>query len=448
MSKPVKSKLIAISILTMFLLIVSPSTVYGNFTEDFTNPPDNWLFYTENTTNWTNTTWEISQGALLSGGSNDFGLFNDACIKTGFDQGVYTYDFYGPSGSYRFGFRISDYPTFNSSGIPEANPLHVQVVTKIGVANNMQDSSVPPLVAISQFTKESRVSTDWFSIGLNNTNQHLSASQVRGWHHVSIEKNETTLLIFLDGLLVNSGVMLSHTNTYDSVCIWTDKGSGVMFDNISIKPLNQKPDNNLRNIIIITLSSIMGGGVIFGTRNYYKKKQVSHNLNLRKQNLEIIKKASHEFDLSNSSILALAVGTTKYDEYYVNDRYKEILPQELMAYRYLMHPIRLTIMKVLNTENQMRSVDIKHLLDISWGEYSTHIKSLEQNGYIETQNEFSENGNIIQVIYILEFGRKQYQLLFTLLQQFVAKSSPFEYLMYAQANLRDGTLYPDETGLE
>ena len=119
-----------------------------------------------------------------------------------------------------------------------------------------------------------------------------------------------------------------------------------------------------------------------------------------------------------------------------------------MAYRYLMHPIRLTIMKVLNNENQMRSVDIKHLLDISWGEYSTHVKSLEQNGYIETQNEFSQNGNIIQVIYILEFGRKQFEQLFTLLQQFVAKRSPYEYLMYAKANLKDDELYPKDTEFE
>ena len=444
------SKIAAFSVFIMMIMITTPSSVYGNYSQDFSKPLDDWLFYAEGESDWTQSSWEISNGTLRSGGEKDFGIFEYACTKTEYISGIWDYDyFFGTDQSYRMGFRISKYPTYNeTTGIPDFSPSHVQVVQKIGTGNQTESAEYPPKIEIAQFYHEKQSFSGWHIIGLNFTNQVLTETQVRGWHHMSIVKNETYILVYLDGFLVNQGALIQFSSMeYDSICLWTNKGTGVMFDNISIKPLHPKDDDRLRNIIVVSLTSIFGVGVFMGSKNFYQRQQISKAMKLKKLNLDSIKKASYDFELSDRSIFTLTVGANRVDDSY-RSKFKEIIPQEILTYRYLMHPIRLTIMKILYSEDRAKAVDIKHILDISWGEYSNHIKSLEQKGYLEIMNEFNDEGNVIQVVYLLEFGRKQYGQLIELLQQFVAKSSPFEYLMYAQANLRDGTLYPDKSGLE
>ena len=406
--------------------------------------------YSENDDH-THPTWDTQDGTLTSAGPkqlDNYSLITDATHKTGVENGIWDYDFFGPaSGPFRVGFRILRFSEVNETkGTPQLlSPSHVQVIVNIGLDANGIFVENSPTVHIAQLFNDGVFRRGWYGIG---DTPALNETQLRGWHHIQIEKNETHINVFLDNQYVTDGKMFNlGKDTYDGIGIWMDKGNGAKIDNIVIQSFKTK--ESMAVTLIFRFSGLAAVTVLgFGGRVYFKKRGIEKVTKMRKINLETIKSVNHEFDLSNKAIYSLFTGAVNGDNFYSEKRYKEFIPQEILTYRYLMHPIRLTIMKIPVNEDHMRSVDIKNALDISWSEYSTHVKSLEQNEYIEVQNEFSENGNVVQVVYALEFGRKQFDLLFGLLQQFVAKSSPYEYLLYAQANLKDKTLYPDKTGYE
>lgn len=99
-------------------------------------------------------------------------------------------------------------------------------------------------------------------------------------------------------------------------------------------------------------------------------------------------------------------------------------------------------MKLLDGQQSMRSAEIKHVLDISWGDFSNHIKSLQEKGFVELVDEFNEDGHISQTVYILEDGRKEFHDLFKLLKQFTGTHSPFGQLVDERAKSFDDDLYP------
>jgi len=73
------------------------------------------------------------------------------------------------------------------------------------------------------------------------------------------------------------------------------------------------------------------------------------------------------------------------------------------------------------------SVDIKNELNISWGEYTSHITALEKKGFLSTETNFV-NGVKANVVYLEEMGRKEFETLINLLQEFLVdvKSDFFE----------------------
>jgi DNA-binding transcriptional ArsR family regulator len=110
-----------------------------------------------------------------------------------------------------------------------------------------------------------------------------------------------------------------------------------------------------------------------------------------------------------------------------------------------MHPVRLAILKLLAGEDKMRSVEIKHILDISWGEYGNHLKSLEEKGYVELVDEFNEDGHVSQTAYIMEAGRTEFLELLELLKKFVADQSPYGNIIQEDKfSFKDNESYPIE----
>lgn len=97
------------------------------------------------------------------------------------------------------------------------------------------------------------------------------------------------------------------------------------------------------------------------------------------------------------------------------------IPSELLHYRYLMHPIRLSIMKLLYKNFSLTSIEIRNRLKISWGEYNNHVSSLEKNKFISIHTEFLD-ANQRQVVYLEELGRKEYDQLVELLDDFLSNA--------------------------
>ena len=432
------------------LLLFIPFKVNAEFSDDFSSIDDGWIFY-QRGGDWAEEsqhTWIIENGALKSGGVFiNTTSTNLACHQTGIDEGKWAFDIYGPtSGKYRFGFRVSVFPKVlnQTTGFVQWDPSHVQMVIEQGLDHSGQNATYSD-VGMSQLLNEAPLWLGWYDIGPLAI---VDSSEITGWHHYTFEKNSTHMWFTLDGNQLSKGsLVVSATTTYDSICLWSEIGSGVAIDNIILEKPSHS-DDRLRAIILPTVGIVTLGGISYSGYSYFKRGGVEKSSKLKKMNLEVIRNANVDFDISDSSIFSLAFGATKGQSYYSEDKFKELLPQEILAYRYLLHPIRMTTLKILYSENRMRSVHIKNILDASWGEFGNHIRSLEKNEYIEIQSEFNEDGNVMQVVYITEFGRKQFEQLFTLLQQFVAKSSPYEYLMYAKANLKDDELYPKDTGFE
>lgn len=115
--------------------------------------------------------------------------------------------------------------------------------------------------------------------------------------------------------------------------------------------------------------------VLYFGRKYYTKWTLKRK-GVTSSQFGILQNYTHEFDLSDVSIISLVGGLHRIDERFQDPQYKDLIPAKLLSHRYLMHSIRLSIMKLLNKEDKLRSVEIKHLLDLSWGDYSNHINSL------------------------------------------------------------------------
>ncbi len=79
----------------------------------------------------------------------------------------------------------------------------------------------------------------------------------------------------------------------------------------------------------------------------------------------------------------------------------------LLEYKVLLHPVRLTIIKILYDNNSMLSSDLRKMLEISWGKFSQHVKNLENNGFIISKREFIDNSPQNR-LYIEERGRTHF----------------------------------------
>jgi DNA-binding MarR family transcriptional regulator len=132
-----------------------------------------------------------------------------------------------------------------------------------------------------------------------------------------------------------------------------------------------------------------------------------------------------------------------------DDRYLEELEStvqhDLVKHRYLMQPTRLMMMKLLHGEYSLTSVQLVKLLNIPWANYSTHVKSLEKSGYVELKDDFDENGLVRQVVVLTDIGKKEYEELYEILQEFMEKKTPLEYILNADTdNYMKDDLYPNE----
>ena len=448
--------LVTTCVLTIIILSTTPvnAEIQETLSEDFSSNPDSWLFYAAGNNDAypdQNSTWVIEDGALTSGGDYiDYSRYNHACIKTNTNEGTWSFRIYGVDERYKAGFRISTPPQLNYEGVGSFSyPFYPFIGGWMPAMNMYIEHMLTPnnenvtynLTGVSQIYTNSTYYGPWIE---NFLHRSVSNESISGWHSYSLHKKDRKVELYRDGELFDVGEIIDSVNVkYNSICLWAQMGTGVKFDDISVSKFMEK-DNSL---LLFTVSIVSFTAILRGGQIYYKSRKTKKLIELKKINLDLIKKANYEFEVSDKSIFHLTFGATHIKDEFTREKFKEILPQELLTYRYLLHPARLTILKMLNVEEKMRSSDIKHILDIAWGEYSNHIKSLEQKGYVEVLNEFNDEGNVMQIAYITEFGRKQYELLFTLLQQFVAKSSPYDYLLYAQANLKDQNMYP-ETGYE
>ncbi|MCH8905483.1 MAG: tetratricopeptide repeat protein [Candidatus Heimdallarchaeota archaeon] len=87
------------------------------------------------------------------------------------------------------------------------------------------------------------------------------------------------------------------------------------------------------------------------------------------------------------------------------------LPQiakELNHFKYLMHPIRIAIVRLLFYYTRITRSDLLKTLGINSGVFDNHLNQLSKNGIIEVHTELVENRSKV-AIYINSYGIKQYE---------------------------------------
>lgn len=170
---------------------------------------------------------------------------------------------------------------------------------------------------------------------------------------------------------------------------------------------------------------------------------MKNSIKLIKETTSIIRDINSNFDLSDNSLHLLLLGHKVNDKYI--DELKNNVPQDLIKFRYLMHPTRLMIVKLLHSEYSLASVEIKNILNIPWGDFGSHTKSLEKYGYIEIKDQFTENGSVRQVLFLTIEGKNEFEQLLPLLQDFITDKTPLQYLLSSdvQSYMKDD-LYPSE----
>jgi len=90
---------------------------------------------------------------------------------------------------------------------------------------------------------------------------------------------------------------------------------------------------------------------------------------------------------------------------------------ELYEFKFLMHPVRLAMMKVLLENPLMTSAELRFNLDLTWGEISNHISTLKKQNLISTVDRIIDN-SVRQVITVEEYGIQSYNKLSEVLADF------------------------------
>lgn len=97
---------------------------------------------------------------------------------------------------------------------------------------------------------------------------------------------------------------------------------------------------------------------------------------------------------------------------------EEDFPPELMKEKFLLHPVRLAILKILMSNTQITSAELRSRLDINWGDYANHTKALSQREYIILEDKIIDNTKK-QVIFLTPIGISKYRYLIDLLLEYL-----------------------------
>ncbi|MHA2171482.1 MAG: transcriptional regulator [Candidatus Kariarchaeaceae archaeon] len=83
------------------------------------------------------------------------------------------------------------------------------------------------------------------------------------------------------------------------------------------------------------------------------------------------------------------------------------LTTQLFRYSFLLNPIRLVIIRILYDNDQVTSSELRKIMNISWGKFTSHIDILIERGYINSSQHFI-NGSPKRVFFIEPIGRSAF----------------------------------------
>lgn len=224
-----------------------------------------------------------------------------------------------------------------------------------------------------------------------------------------------------DGIVDDNIPLIALLNLYD-LYLWELKSTENEDVIEEIEELSSK-------LIFIALSynsyPILGEAILLDARYNrittnlkYSKELYERAISLsREQGLdEIAEQAeveltSLESEMSNWSSIIDLVSVEE-----TNGEGLEDTSKQLMNYKFLLNPVKLSIVKILINHNQFASAELRSMLGISWGKFSTHVDSLIKEGLITSEKEFVDN-KPRTLLFIEQKGRTYFQELKSVLKK-------------------------------
>lgn len=281
-----------------------------------------------------------------------------------------------------------------------------------------------------------------------NTTQVKNLSErLDGTHHFDITRDMNgTISVYLD-----SEYLFSHTSLstpQSNKLAWGSWTGASSIDNIQIDDelLLSIPARSIINkptppMIYFTVSLIILAGAWFTysfipLRKYYysgKAKLLNHLNNRHYQDL-----IAPIFEGKMSLYYFLLSGQSKST--HKGSTFE--VPAEIYDFKFILHPIRLSILKLLNDYPRMTSIELKHNLKVSWNDLKNHLKILEERVYVVTGKQFVD-GSVKKVVEITNLGIQEFITFKELIIKFLNETQHID--SYYEGNLSDinpNILYP------
>lgn len=117
-----------------------------------------------------------------------------------------------------------------------------------------------------------------------------------------------------------------------------------------------------------------------------------------------------------------------------------LIPNEMHKYRFILHPFRLSMLKLLDAHFELSSQEIKQTLDLSWSDFSVNINALKKKEYVTVRDDFDDTGRKRQYVTLAKRGEEEYKQLKKLLEQFLTST--------ANIVIDDSDLYPHREDIQ
>ncbi|MHA2251175.1 MAG: transcriptional regulator [Candidatus Kariarchaeaceae archaeon] len=411
-------------------LLLSPSNVQAeiiwsdNFDDDNLDDWDVWgINWTSNPILPSNASMIVEAGVLKSNNTKP-NFWAYACHESNNTQGTWSFDWL-PATNQR-----QDFVSFISD-INETDWINVTEFysnTYFLWLNTGVSSSIPGIDLHKHVGTNLNIKVE----------SHYTGDISEDWHHIDISRDNTGLIkIYLDDVLVINAIDNDVTES-ELFCFSTS--GDAQYDNIVVKdtPISDEPSNPwLVFFIGLLTASGIGYFSIKLLRPFFHRSKYEFNKSVISHLSEILDNRPYLF--------YLIIGDALTDSSKIEGEVRQRLPVDILNFKFLLNPIRLTITKLLYENVTLSSIEIRDLLQISWGTYSTHFKALKKNGYISATDEFRD-GSLVQVLTLQQKGISEFSELTDLLLQFLSHADDSDPYLRKQENtfewLSDKFLYP------
>lgn len=174
------------------------------------------------------------------------------------------------------------------------------------------------------------------------------------------------------------------------------------------------PQNSNFPILIATIIiSTLMAGILYGVYIFNNSRKIEDFLLTPNMN-QILEPV---FD-NKPSLVYVFIGKNMIEDRKLESKLRSSVPKGLLEFKFLLHPIKLSMMKVLHESMNVSTVELRQELGISWNEFNYHLNQLKKKGYVRVEVDIVDH-SFKNVITLETQGIEEFKILQSLLIEFV-----------------------------